>query len=493
MKNFRLNSAYFDFGGDAEDEIKFVATPTDSQKHQTHFTLLMGANGSYKSRALAGCVDLLCYQQSIQSETKPERPSECCLRATIESGGTTGEIAVEKFVGVVSDLLPSRVLALSNLVRDRFTFGKRDEEDNADRFYYYLGVRQATNLTTTGAMDRIVADAFLEVLPERESRSLLFRWIGKLFPKYELAFGFANLRLKTFDRFLEDPVEYVTKMRGMTRPSPSARELERIPEETRQIERLQPFFQRWRNPKEPVVSSFGSKRPQLVSAPLHVLSDSECAEFADLQGAFDVARRLRMLAGPFMLLRRVGKRETPWLELTNLSSGEQNLISTGARLIAHAKPGSFIVIDEPELSLNVAWQQRYIELINSALASAKGSHVVIASHSPHLVASLEPGKSTVIVAELEGDSVRYSSHDGSFFGWGSESILYKVLDIPSASNYEFTRELSAILLHIQEGGKDRKLLDEFSQKCRRLELWRGDDALAIVVAEIDSYREGLGS
>ncbi len=491
MNHFRLKTASFDFGVGSTASIDFVASPTGNQSRQTHFTLLMGANGSYKSRTLAGCIDLLRYQNSRIGDEKPERPSECCLYATIESEGRTIQIGAEPLSQSGNEFLPSRVLALSNLVRDRFTFGERDEEDNPNRFYHYLGVRQATNLTTTGAMDRIVADAFLEVLPDTERRELLFKWIGKLFANYELAFGFAHLRPQSFDDFLQDPTGFYAKLRGRARPGPSARELDEIPEYRSQIARLQPYIERWRSQKVRVVSSSGFQRSQVVTDPLNQLSESECSEIARLRPAFEAARRLRLLAGPYMLLRTRGKQPSPWLELTNLSSGEQNLISTGARLVAHAKTGCFIAIDEPELSLNVAWQQRYIELISSALACAKGSHVMIASHSPHLVSSLEPGNSTVVVAEMNGDAVQYSTHDGSFFGWGAEAILYKVLDIPSASNFEFTRELSAILLHIQNGGEDRALLDGFLRKANRLDLRKGDDALAAVIAEIDSYRKGL--
>jgi hypothetical protein len=440
---------------------------------------------------LAGCVDILRQQNSRIADEKLYNPSDCCLSAIIESDGVIGEFGVELSCQTGKQFLPSRVLALSNLVRDRFTFGGHEDEDNAKRFYYYLGVRQATNLTTTKAMDRIVADAFLEVLPDNERRGLLFKWIGKLFANYELAYGFTQLQLKSFDAFLQNPTEYYATFRGRGRSGPSARELEEIPQFRKQIESLRPYIDKWRDHREPVVSGFGSQGSQVVTSPLNQLSENECSELARLQPVFEVARRLRLLAGPFMLLRKRGKTVSPWLELTNLSSGEQNLISTGARLVAHAKPGCFIAIDEPELSLNVTWQQRYIELIHSALACAKASHVMIASHSPHMVSSLEPHNSTVVVAEMNGDDVQYSTHDGSFFGWGSEAILYKVLNIPSASNFEFTRELSAILLHIQQGGADRKLLDRFLRKSDKMELRRGDDALATVIAEIESYREGL--
>ncbi len=493
MNHFRLKSAEFDFGTGSSQSIDFVATPTGKQNRQSHFTLLMGANGAYKSRTLAGCIDLLRHQYSLIHNEKPENSSECCLSATIESDGSLEKLGADSLSAPGKQPLPSRILALSNLVRDRFTFGGRDEQDDPNRFYHYLGVRQATNLTTTGAMDRIVADAFLEILPDLERRSLLFRWIGKLFPKYELAFGLAQLRIASFDRFLDDPVAYYEKLRGTARSGSFPKDEVEIPTQEKHVTLLKKFLRRWLDQSQPVSSSFGSKRSQVVSTPLNELSDDQCSEFAEMREAFDTARRLRLLVGPYMLLRKKGKHPTPWLELSNLSSGEQNLISTGARLIAHAKPRSFIAIDEPELSLNVAWQQRYIELISSALSLADGSHVIVASHSPHLVSSLVPGDSSVVVAELVGDSVQFETHDGSFFGWGSEAILYKVLDIPSASNFEFSRELSSVLLHIQGGGQNRALLDKFLNKCERLQVGRGDDALATVISEISAYRKEIGS
>lgn len=67
-----------------------------------------------------------------------------------------------------------------------------------------------------------------------------------------------------------------------------------------------------------------------------------------------------------------------------LSSGEKQLLILFCEVIAALKPDTILFIDEPELSLNVTWQEG---LINALLQCASGSNVqfVIATHSIELL------------------------------------------------------------------------------------------------------------
>ncbi|RNM42996.1 AAA family ATPase, partial [Salmonella enterica] len=51
------------------------------------------------------------------------------------------------------------------------------------------------------------------------------------------------------------------------------------------------------------------------------------------------------------------------ISLSNLSSGEQNQIVIYFDLIFKAKQNSVILIDEPEISLHVAWQKEFLDSI----------------------------------------------------------------------------------------------------------------------------------
>lgn len=76
------------------------------------------------------------------------------------------------------------------------------------------------------------------------------------------------------------------------------------------------------------------------------------------------------------------------LPLNCLSSGEQHELVLLHELLFQVSPGSLILIDEPELSLHVTWQQ---DMLKDLLAVAELSEldIVIATHSPYIVGGHE--------------------------------------------------------------------------------------------------------
>lgn len=70
--------------------------------------------------------------------------------------------------------------------------------------------------------------------------------------------------------------------------------------------------------------------------------------------------------------------------LEGLSSGEQHLILLYSRLLLEAKSDDLILIDEPEISLHVSWQRRFLEDIQR-IAELRRFDVLIATHSPQIV------------------------------------------------------------------------------------------------------------
>ncbi|MCD7040136.1 ATP-binding protein [Pseudomonas sp. MAFF 311096] len=145
-----------------------------------------------------------------------------------------------------------------------------------------------------------------------------------------------------------------------------------------------------------------------------------------------------------------------------------------------------IAIDEPEISLNVAWQQHYTDLILKSLIHAPGTHVLIATHSPHLIASLPLGSASVVTIEKINNNYSFKTTDALFEGWGAEAVLYQVLGVTSASSFLFNRKLAKILKHIQDGGEDRSLIASFLDSAYKLD-YHGIEPLEEVIQEIESY------
>jgi predicted ATP-binding protein involved in virulence len=71
--------------------------------------------------------------------------------------------------------------------------------------------------------------------------------------------------------------------------------------------------------------------------------------------------------------------------LDKLSSGEQHQLILVFDLLFEVSPNSLILIDEPELSLHVAWQKSFIDSLRRIIA-LNAFDVLLATHSPAVVA-----------------------------------------------------------------------------------------------------------
>lgn len=88
------------------------------------------------------------------------------------------------------------------------------------------------------------------------------------------------------------------------------------------------------------------------------------------------------------------------LEIENLSSGEQQLLIFFAYLIFGLREynqGIFIV-DEPELSLHLAWQRKYVESILNINSNVQ---LIFATHSPEIVGKFRD-KKVRLIQKIDG-------------------------------------------------------------------------------------------
>ncbi|MDR0777877.1 MAG: AAA family ATPase [Methanomassiliicoccaceae archaeon] len=72
------------------------------------------------------------------------------------------------------------------------------------------------------------------------------------------------------------------------------------------------------------------------------------------------------------------------LPLNALSSGEKQIFILFFRMLFEAAPSSFVMIDEPEISLHVSWQQKIGGMMKD-VARLRDLQVVIATHSPQII------------------------------------------------------------------------------------------------------------
>lgn len=85
----------------------------------------------------------------------------------------------------------------------------------------------------------------------------------------------------------------------------------------------------------------------------------------------------------------VKDRELP---VSDLSSGERHMLTFLTLVLFQGRKRNFLIIDEPEISLNIKWQRELLGLFNKL---APYTQIIVASHSPALAR-----KNPVYLAEL---------------------------------------------------------------------------------------------
>ena len=83
---------------------------------------------------------------------------------------------------------------------------------------------------------------------------------------------------------------------------------------------------------------------------------------------------------------KVQRADGTELNLNKLSSGEQQIIVLYYELIFEVNDKVMLLIDEPEISLHVAWQRELMNDFNKIInLKSDGLSVVVATHSPQVI------------------------------------------------------------------------------------------------------------
>lgn len=137
------------------------------------------------------------------------------------------------------------------------------------------------------------------------------------------------------------------------------------------------------------------------------------------------------------------KSDTPYL-FSDLSSGEQYIITTALKIVTSIDNKMCYFIDEPEVSLHVEWQVKWPELFHPLLSLKDDVICYIATHSPVIISSA-----------LQTGADCYNLSNGELFkivddGFNVEQILYKNFNTLSPDNKYIFEELATMVTNTIE-------------------------------------------
>ena len=111
------------------------------------------------------------------------------------------------------------------------------------------------------------------------------------------------------------------------------------------------------------------------------------------------------------------------IKLDELSTGEQQLFIRALSLKMMDIKNKVILIDEPEISLHPNWQN-YILKIYQNIAKEGNNQLIVATHSPQIVAST-PNESLRVMIK-DGNNTKVKSYDNSY-GAEIEEVLQDIM------------------------------------------------------------------
>ncbi|HAV8499628.1 TPA: ATP-binding protein [Escherichia coli] len=445
-----------------ENEI-YDCTFTDNQRHIRNLPLssiVIGENGSGKSYLLSQVADFFRFiQRIISKEKKPYYKYESAsVSYLIDSNLIVIKKDRNKVLCFVNDvpsnifnvILPTKVIAMSFMVNDKFSFSRFEEDD----FYDYRGVRATSNASYTSTIKRMITNSLILSIGYRDKLKAVKDTLHFLGMSEKLAITY-NLNRKTL--------------------------LKKQPPLNTILKKIDAILRRKQYVNENDLYKI-KENPEVILHDIAVLSE-ECKEknsrihlTLDLSDEGGVVKK-----SLFQSLSRLEKLEfisNPDVEFykkdnfsfEETSSGEKNIIFTILNLIASIKNNSLLLIDEPELSLHPTWQMKYINFIKKSIAYNFDCHLIFASHSHFMVSDLE-SESSSLISINQCNGKRICEHiEYSTYAWSVENILYKVFHLRTIRNAQVEMDLYELSGLISQKSSDIKRMEEILTHLERIVL-----------------------
>lgn len=422
-----------------DESLRFRLDSIEDEGHR--FTVVLGPNGTGKSQLLRSIAETHRVGSATTEVDSVEYPP------SIHFGGA-----------------PSALLVLSNMVTDVFVNTSKQQGS-----YRYLGLRQASNNTSTGALRDATSVAILECSKLSDDKH-------RLAPVLEALGGTGFL--VSFER-----------IRARSKVPSALDQVRSFLDGLEQVEERSHFTS-----DEALLTQlrdFDASVPR--GGEMFDLDAPELELFWSISARFQI-RPMDLIR----LLRRIGLTSlrihvntgARVLDLDQLSTGQLLLLSTFARVAAHVVPGSLVIIDEPEVGLHPNWQSEWIPLMRATIPSEFGCHLFIATHSPYLVSDADD---VLVPGEEWGSFLQF---DEPYQGRSVENILYRVFGARVAGNLMVEEDLRTLVHLISHDSLERHpdhpdpspdQLERAAGALRRLRGMQGEDTqdLNLIIAQAE--------
>lgn len=385
-------------------------------------------------------------------------------------------------------VLPSKVLAVSFMLNDKFAF--KAESRDKPSMYEYLGLRQSSNASWINALRKRVAESLLE-LAGTDKLWPIIRALSSHFnldPQISIAYELCQKEF-TLDQVKEmgnsDLINRLIELATRLTEKETFRKTAIARMKPEDFATMAAFLKGLG-----VLDPFISDSKKLIFG--HTFSETTDREdMQKIQADYNVLMNLsalQIIEDVTLYVYKYGHKYS----FDDCSSGEKHILFAFLNIARCIRDNSLILIDEPEISLHPNWQMIYITALKQLFREFPSCHFVIASHSPYLVSDLSPDSSSLIVLSME-DGVRSAvTLDYSTYAWSAENILYNVFQVRTTRNFYFDLDLRELLCKVSEKDEDLARIKELYDKLSQY-TFRDEDPLMLILKNVEEYIENAES
>lgn len=486
---FTLKRLVVEHKGNVLFNVKF--TDETLQRETVFSTVIIGANGTGKSYLLTIITEFFRAISSRKASKENNLRYEQYLieyslgndnyRIGVKGKGKSWRAEVN---GITTDIknieLPSKFLATSYMVNDKFVFKASDVVETADE-YEYLGIRQTSNAAWTNSLSRRISDAFIEHSMKKSFSKVteVLRFLG-FEPKVALIYEptlVSVFKSKT-------PASRLQARIKRYRKSEDYRSLTAKKLKEKDIEELLTFINITCKTRD--VIKVDNKHAVQYFLDLNL---TESVPINHIQEDYLLLRSLvdlKLINQPRLILFKEGEA----FDFEYASSGEKHLLFTLLNISTKIKHNSLVLIDEPEISLHPNWQMKYVDCIKKVFRDFCSSHFIIATHSHYIVSDLEPTTSSLVVMSIHnenGKNVRMAELVGySTYAWSAENILYNVFGVRTTRNFYFEMDIGNLITMVKDKSKEFEKIETLYNKLEKYVLG-ANDPLNLVLQEVKQY------
>jgi predicted ATP-binding protein involved in virulence len=168
------------------------------------------------------------------------------------------------------------------------------------------------------------------------------------------------------------------------------------------------------------------------------------------------------------------------ISFSQLSKGEQELIAKAFSLYLADEKNKIILIDEPESSLHPNWQNRILKIYED-FAVKNNNQIIIATHSPHIIASAKK-ESLRLLVNRNGKIEVISDFNGSY-GYEIQRVLLEIMNIESLRIPGITEKIELLYELVHKNEYDTRKFLALQSEMEKL-LGRNDKDLMLLRLEI---------